>query len=153
MSDEDAEWLIVKHFDPVYYSIGTKFTETYGPFRGIDQVDDFLRPYALRLGTFEGRTRGFADFGELESGCWLDAMERLRFLEAVCLEANRSVDEALSRIWNAWNDVLVLQASKASDPDDIAPLPESVPRSGPKRRAPLPRTSLSEERTKKAPFN
>ena len=90
--------------------------------------------YGLRTGVWEGTGRGFADFVPLEPGSWLDAMNRLRWLEAITLEINRSVKERIAKEWGRYEDALREAASRCTNPEEIAELPDIVEIPGPKRR-------------------
>ncbi len=110
LSEEDAEWTLVKH-PRGDYSIGSEFSRTFGRFDVIEEVNDWLNPFGLGLEEFNGDSQGFAFFESLEPECWLDAMERLRFLEAVCLDANRAANMSLKAVWGSIRRPL-MEASK-----------------------------------------
>ena len=136
ISVEDAEWTILRESDDSYF-IFSKFSPTFGPFRSQHLVNERLQPYALQLRFVDGTLCGVANFASLHSGCWLDAMERLNVLEAMCIRANKAVEDLLSQCWSKSTEDMTAYLDEGRDRELISDIPPHIERSGPKHRTPL----------------
>lgn len=132
-SEDDAEWTIIRWPD-MSYSLTSSFCRTFGPFRAQYAINNTLRPYALRLSEFRADLHGIADFASLEAGCLRDAMERLRFLESLCIRLNKSIEIFLDFEWSAATSALLNVPSKPESTEFIWDFPSNVTIPGPKRR-------------------
>lgn len=134
LTDEDAEWKLVK-FDDHNYGIASKFTMTYPLLPELELVESKLLEYNLGFEELDHDNFGVAYFGGLNPHDWREAMEKLCYLESICLQVNREMETALRA---SWNQFAFLSEPIPECPDDHVPdhLP-GIKKSGPKWRQPL----------------
>ncbi|MEA2554522.1 MAG: hypothetical protein QOJ65_2698 [Fimbriimonadaceae bacterium] len=99
--DDDADWIVYPFpgEDETGYTITSGFAITYGSFECLNAVNPWLRPYGLDIIDAGDAVRGQAHFSELESGCFADAVLRLRWLESFCVRVNARVENVCCRMW------------------------------------------------------
>ncbi len=140
VSEDDAEWAIWQE-EVGAYAISSTFALTPGVFEHQPAVDEWLWRHGLGLEPNEFFVEGIAYFTDIEPGCLLDAMERLRWLERAFRELNERLEEAGREFWQtlkAESDAVVERLGHALAPDEIAPLPDCYPRLGWKYRQSIP---------------
>lgn len=139
-SEDDAEWAIgqVEEGD---YAISSTFALTPGQFEHQPAVGEWLWRHGLGLEPNEFLVEGVAYFTEIEPGCLLDAMERLRWLERAFTDLNERLEQAGRDFWReiqAESDAVNERVARPLAPDEIVPLPERYARLGWKYREPIP---------------
>lgn len=95
----DGEWQIEQWESGNGFSATSRLAITHGPFPWQADLNDLLPTYGLEIcnrGTF---VQGVSHFPEMRSGCFEDALSRLRWLEDVCMQVNGRVCRASTRMW------------------------------------------------------
>lgn len=134
LTDEDAEWKLVK-FDDHNYGIASKFTMTYPLLPELELVETKLLEYNLGFEELDHDNFGVAYFGDLNPHDWRDAMEMLCYLEAICLQVNREIETALMVSWQQFSFLSKIDPEFQADQTPTY-LP-GIKKSGPKWRQPL----------------
>jgi len=139
-SKDDTEWEIWQE-DEGAYAVTSALALTPGQFEHQPEVNEWLWRHGLGLEPNEFFVEGVAYFTDIEPGCLLDAMERLRWLERAFRDLNERLEETGREFWQQLeeeSDAIVDRLGHALEPDEIAPLPECYPRLGWKHREPIP---------------
>jgi hypothetical protein len=132
---EDSAWKIKR--DEGYFSISSKFTTTYGPFPGVESVNESLEAFGLYLDPQHRYLEGVALLPELTTPLLDEAMTRLRWLETACLMANRAAGATLQQEWTKIQQLCEARIAEYPESEEVLPLPPGLPLSGPKSREPI----------------
>ncbi len=137
-SEDDAEWTIQKAKEG--YTVSSVFSIT--PFlenaEGYEAIAEWLWRHALVLEPHKMGLQGVAHFANMETGCLLDAMQRLTWLENAIMELNIRLKKTSGEFWNGvqkMSDAVFDNQGQTMDwSDEIVPVSEHYKGAGHKRR-------------------
>ncbi len=137
ITSDDAEWTIWQGEDG--YVITSVFTVTPGPFRNTAETAEWIYRHGLGFEPHSKGLQGVAYFSDIESGCLLDAVERLSWLEKTILGLNERLEQLSREFWadirNA-SDHVVNALDNNIDQSEIIPVPNQYSTTTPKYREP-----------------
>lgn len=139
-SEDDGEWAIWKldeKDDEEGYGITSRSTVGFGPFNHHVEAKEWLERHALDLEYHNFHVMGVAYFTNIEPGCLLDAMRRLRWLGEMLrrlMGQQERLDQQFWRTLKRESDRVVSKLDASVDPEEIVPTLERFEERLPKRR-------------------
>jgi len=138
-SADDAEWdLLILEEIPGFW-LGSRFTQTFGPFPWQEEIANWLRIHKLALLPFDEYVQGVAWLPDINNHIMAQAMEKLIWLENAIIEVNRRAINVQKRFWTS---LMINQGVSSSEKS----LPVRFARKGSKFRQPLMSRDVSRQK-------
>jgi hypothetical protein len=146
--DDDAIWEVRQWHEPerTGFAVTSDFTITFGPFGWQRNLDDWLDCYGLGL-CVKDRYICFESYSaEMESGCFVDAVKRLHWIESIAVSINKEAELLVGSMWQEVDVASRNHIEKSSfDPSEILGPPVEVTPLPPKTRSANPELGLNFE--------
>lgn len=141
--EHDAEWAVWHLDEPdgsIWYAVSSTFATTPGQFAHQPAVDEWLWRHGLGLEPNERFVEGVAYFETIKPGCFLDAIQRLHWLESVFADLKAHLEKVGADFWaeiKQQSDLIDIRSQGDRGTDEIVPLPERTIGEGAKERVPV----------------